>query len=107
MTTLASTTAMTAHLRQPAPAFIDHEIGRGFMGSPPTAHGDFSEPCPLTEGKRPSFSPSGERLDVSAGYHESIATLSRRESAGPDPATNRLRCTAAQRRRRLDIELVT
>src|SRR2546426_11914220 len=68
MTTLASTTAMTAHLRQPAPAFIDPEIGRGFMGSPPTAHGGFSQPCPLTEGKRSSFSPSGEGLDVGAGY---------------------------------------
>jgi len=106
MTTLASTTAMTAHLRQPAPAFIDHEIGRGFMGSPPTAHGGFSQPCPLTEGKQAS-SPSGEGLDVGAGYHESIATLARRQSARPHPSTNRLRGSAAQRRRRLDVQFVT
>src|SRR5207245_9991717 len=98
MTTLASTTAMTAHLRQPAPAFIDHEIGRGFMGSPPTAHGGFGQPCPLTEGKQAS-SPSGEGLDGRARYHQSIATLSRRPLASPHPSRKRLPVLAGPRRR--------
>lgn len=98
---------MTAHLGQPAPALIDHEVGRGFMGSPPTAHGGFGQPCPLSEGKPSSFSPTRQGLDVGAGYHESIASLSRRQSAGPNPSTNRLRGTAAQRRRRPDVEFVT
>jgi hypothetical protein len=49
MTTLASTTAMTADLFQPAPALLDHQIGRGLVGSPPTAQGGFRQLCPFGE----------------------------------------------------------
>ena len=106
MTMLASTTAMTAHLFQPAPALLDHQIGRRLMWAPPTAHGGFRQPCPFSERRRSLFAYSGQGLDVAASYNEAIASPLRRQPAGPDPSTNRFSRAPGDAGRSLDVQLV-
>ena len=97
---------MTAHLFQPAPALLDHEIGRRLTGSPPTAHGGFRQPCPFSERRRSLFAYSGQGLDVAASRNEPIASPLRRQPAGPDPSTNRLSRALGDAGRSLDVQLV-
>lgn len=106
MTTVASTTAMTVHLFQPAPTLLDHKVSRGLMRSSPTAHGSLRQLCPFNKRKGSSLTATGQSFDVAASYDESIASLSRRQPAGPNPAANRLRSAASHLGRRLDIQFV-
>jgi hypothetical protein len=106
MTTLASTTGMTARLFQPAPALLDHQIGRRLMGSPPTTHGGFRQPCPFSERKWSLFACSGQGLNVAASHNEPIASPLRRQPAGPDPSTNRFSRAPGDASGSLDVQLV-
>src|SRR5258708_4939167 len=49
ITTLASTTAMTSHLFQPASALLDHQVGGRGASPPPRAHRRFRMSCPFSE----------------------------------------------------------
>jgi hypothetical protein len=77
MTTVASTTAMSVHLFQPAPTLLDHKVNRGLVRSPPTAHGSLSQPCPFDKRKGSPLSAPCQSFDVATGYDEAIASLSR------------------------------
>jgi len=106
MTTVASTTAMAVHLFQPAPTLLDHEVSRGRMRSPPTAHGGLSQPCPFNKRKGPPLAATCQSFDVAAGHDKSIASLSGRQSAGPNPPTNRLRGAPGHLGCSLDVHFV-
>ena len=106
MTTVASTTAMTVHLFQPAPTLLDHKVNRGLMRSSPIAHGSLRQLCPFNKRKGSSLTTTGQSFDVATGYDESIASLSRRQPAGPNPPTNRLRRSAGHSGRSPDIQFV-
>jgi len=97
---------MSAYLVEPAPALLDHEIGRGLTGSAPSAHGSFRQPCPLGERKRLPFAASRQGLDVAPSHNEPIASLLGRQSAGPNPSTNRLSSTSGQAGGGFDVQLI-
>jgi hypothetical protein len=94
MTTVASTTAISVHLFQPASTLLDHKVSRGLVRSPPTAHGSVGQPCPFNKRKGSPLTAACQSFDVATGDDESIASLSRRQPAGPNPPTNRL-CRSA------------
>lgn len=106
MTTLASTTGMSAYLVQPATAFFDHQVGRRLMGSTPAAHCGFGKPCPCRERKRTSFVRFCESFDVAASHYEPIAAPPGRQPPGPDPPPNRLSSAAGQEGRSFDVQFV-
>src|SRR5450759_1800138 len=105
ITTLASTTAMTHHLLQPALALVDYEFGSRDPGCPPAAHCALSQGRPLGQGQRPPVG-AGQSLDVASSDDQSIASLSSHQPTGPDPSPNRLRRTAGKHRGAIHVQLV-
>ena len=106
MTTVASTTAMSVHLVQPAPTLLDHKVSSGLVRSPPTAHGSLGQPCPFNKRKGSLLTATCQSFYVATGYDESIASLSRRQPAGPNPPADRLCRSAGHLGRSLDIQFV-
>jgi|GEM_PF-6660005 len=106
MTTLASTTGMTAHVIEPAAAFLDHQVHRGLIGSAPTAQCGFGQLCPFRERKLLSFAASCQGLDIAPSHDQPIASFVSPQSAGPNPSTNRLSGTSGQERSGFDVQLI-